>query len=78
MTEVHSQPEEAPVLPLPEGGLAATLASRICHDLTSPLGAIANGLELLTLSDAQRTPELDLIAESVESANARLRFFRLA
>ncbi|EYD73593.1 hypothetical protein Rumeso_04714 [Rubellimicrobium mesophilum DSM 19309] len=30
------------------------------------------------LSGTERTPEIDLIAESVESANARLRFFRLA
>lgn len=75
MTEVHSHSDD---IAARDGGLAATLASRICHDLTSPLGAIANGVELLILSGTDRSPEMDLISESVDSANARLRFFRLA
>ncbi len=58
--------------------LAARTASRICHDLVSPLGAIGNGLELLFLSGLEPSPESDLIAQSVESAGARIRFFRLA
>lgn len=58
--------------------LAAAVASRICHDVVSPLGAIANGVELLFLSGAERTPEIELIADSAEGASARLRFFRLA
>jgi histidine phosphotransferase ChpT len=57
--------------------LAALVASRICHDLVSPLGAIANGLELMALT-GEASPESELIAESVASANARLRFFRVA
>ncbi len=79
MTEVHMLPDVAAEV-LEDAGpdLAATMASRICHDIASPLGAIANGVELLLLSGAPRTPELDLIAQSVEGANARLRFFRLA
>jgi histidine phosphotransferase ChpT len=78
MSEVHNLPEEALVISPPKSDLASRLASRICHDLTSPLGAIANGVELLVLSGTERSPEIDLISESVESANARLRFFRLA
>jgi len=78
MSDVHLLPDEVPLGTAVQDSLAATLASRICHDLTSPLGAIANGVELLTLSGAARSPEMDLIAESVESANARIRFFRLA
>ncbi len=58
--------------------LASLLGSRICHDLISPLGAIGNGLELLSLSGVPETPELTLIRESVENANARIGFFRLA
>lgn len=54
------------------------LASRICHDLISPLGAISNGLELLAMSGMGDTPEMKLIEESVESANSRIRFFRVA
>jgi histidine phosphotransferase ChpT len=58
--------------------LNALLGSRICHDLISPLGAINNGVELLTMSGINAAPEIALIAESVENANARIRFFRIA
>ena len=58
--------------------LTALVGSRICHDLVSPLGAIGNGVELLGLSGAAASPELALIEESVQSANARLKFFRIA
>ena len=58
--------------------ISALLGSRICHDLISPLGAISNGVELLEMSGAQMGPELQLISESVENANARIRFFRVA
>ncbi|MEM9434039.1 MAG: histidine phosphotransferase family protein [Pseudomonadota bacterium] len=57
---------------------ASLLGSRICHDLISPLGAISNGLELLAMSGLPDSPELNLIEESIESANARVRFFRVA
>lgn len=78
MSEVHPALAEAQAEAHSADGLAATIASRICHDLVSPIGAIANGVELLLLAGAERTPEMELIAESVESANARMRFFRLA
>ena len=58
--------------------LTALVGTRICHDLVNPLGAISNGVELMGLAGASRTPELDLIEESVQSASARIRFFRLA
>lgn len=58
--------------------LATLIGSRICHDLISPLGAVANGLELLSLSNTDPSPELALVSESVTNANARIRFFRLA
>ena len=58
--------------------LAALLASRICHDLISPIGAIGNGLELLMMDAMSQGPEMALIAESVGHANARIRFFRVA
>lgn len=57
--------------------LAAMIGSRICHDLISPIGAIANGVELLGMSGAAPSPELALISESVTNANARIRFFRI-
>lgn len=58
--------------------LAALIGSRICHDLISPIGAITNGLELIEMSGAMQGPELDLIADSVGNAGARIRFFRIA
>lgn len=58
--------------------LAALIGSRICHDLISPIGAINNGLELLSMSGTHEGPEMDLIGESVGNASARIRFFRIA
>ncbi|RVT82610.1 histidine phosphotransferase [Rhodobacteraceae bacterium CCMM004] len=58
--------------------LSALLGSRICHDLISPLGAIGNGVELLEMARGGPSPELALISESVEAANARIRLFRIA
>ena len=58
--------------------LASLIGSRICHDLISPIGAITNGLELLDLTGAVQGPEMDLIADSVGNAGARIRFFRIA
>jgi histidine phosphotransferase ChpT len=58
--------------------LSALLGSRICHDLISPLGAIGNGVELLTMAGAGNSPEIALIAESVDNANALIRMYRIA
>ncbi|MDV7141741.1 histidine phosphotransferase family protein [Tropicimonas sp. TH_r6] len=57
--------------------LASLIGSRICHDLISPIGAIGNGLELLSMSGTGG-PEVALITDSVANANARIRFFRIA
>lgn len=58
--------------------ISALLGSRICHDLVSPLGAIGNGLELLQMMGGSDSPEMNLVAESVETAAARVKLFRLA
>ena len=57
--------------------LAALIASRICHDLISPIGAIGNGVELLGMDPGVQGPEMTLLAESVANATARIRFFRI-
>lgn len=64
----------------PEGAadLAALVASRLCHDLISPIGAIGNGIELLSLDLQPKSGEFVLLADSAAAANAKLRFFRLA
>ena len=58
--------------------LATLIGSRICHDLISPIGAINNGLELLGLTGGAQGPEMELISDSVEHAEARIKFFRIA
>jgi histidine phosphotransferase ChpT len=65
---------------LPALDLAALLASRICHDLISPVGAVINGLEVLDEDEdgEMREVALDLIRKSARTASARLQFARLA
>jgi histidine phosphotransferase ChpT len=58
--------------------MPALVASRICHDLISPLGAIGNGIELMALESGTQSAEMALVSESVRNASARLRFFRIA
>ncbi len=71
--------------PIEETDLVALVGSRLCHDLVSPVGAIGNGVELLGMAPATDAAggapmraELELVRESVDNAQARLRFFRLA
>ncbi len=54
-----------------------SLTARICHDLVGPVGAIANGVELLADDPAKPDPEvIQLIASSARSASQRLQYFR--
>lgn len=60
--------------------LASLLCSRLCHDLLSPVGALTNGLELL--SD-EKDPEMrkrcfELLEQSAKISADKLKFFRLA
>ncbi|MGB2202346.1 MAG: hypothetical protein ACPH5G_13525, partial [Pseudooceanicola atlanticus] len=50
--------------------IATLIGSRICHDLISPIGAIQNGIELLTM-EGKTGPEVALIEDSVRNASAR-------
>lgn len=60
--------------------LAAMLCSRLCHDLISPIGAVNNGIEVLSEEDdeAMRAQALDLVSYSAGEAVRRLQFYRLA
>ncbi len=60
--------------------LSALLCSRVCHDIISPVGAIANGLELLDEDADEETREIamGLIRSSTANASARLQFARIA
>jgi len=59
---------------------AALLSSRLCHDLISPVGALANGLEVLAEeTDAEmRGFAMDLINSSAQQASIKLQFARFA
>ena len=60
--------------------LAALLSSKICHDIISPVGAIANGLELLEEDHDEETHGFakELVRNSTLQATAKLKFSRLA
>lgn len=74
----HTPAGTQPSPPSKGPDLAALVASRLCHDLISPLGAISNGIELLMMEGDSLRPEIVLIAESIASATAKIRFLRLA
>lgn len=57
--------------------LTALVASRICHDLVNPLGAVTNGIELLELS-GKGGEEMALISGAASQALARIEMLRLA
>ena len=56
------------------------VASRICHDIISPIGAIHIGLELISMTASfdVKSPEMALIHDSCQDARARIEFFRVA
>ena len=59
---------------------ASLLCSRLCHDLLSPVGALNNGLELLTdeTDPEMRARVFQLLSESARASANKLKFFRLA
>lgn len=57
--------------------LTALVASKLIHDLIGPLGAVGNGIELLEMIHPP-SDELDLLRESAQAAQTRLRLYRLA
>ena len=55
------------------------LASRICHDIISPVGAINNGVELMQEMGTDGLDDgLELVGYSAEQAAAKLSAFRMA
>ncbi len=60
--------------------LAALLCSRVCHDVISPVGAIANGLEVLDDENdsGMRDIAMELIRKSARQASVKLQFCRIA
>jgi histidine phosphotransferase ChpT len=61
--------------------LAALLCSRVCHDIISPVGAIANGLELMDDPEVDadmKATALNMVRSSAKTATAKLKFCRIA
>ena len=61
--------------------LAALLCSRVCHDIISPVGAIANGLELFDdpeMDDETKETAMEMVRSSAKTASAKLKFCRIA
>lgn len=73
--------DQANTKPNKTASVIELLASRICHDLVSPVGAINNGVEFMEeMGDdpEQRKEALGLIAHSASQASAKLMAFRIA
>jgi histidine phosphotransferase ChpT len=58
--------------------LLELLAAKLCHDLVGPVGAVANGVELLRADGAGDPEVVGLIENSARSASRRLQLFRIA
>lgn len=59
--------------------VAELLCTRLCHDLTGPIGAVSNGAEFLEEEEFGMEPQaLELIISSAREAVARMQFFRHA
>ena len=63
----------------PDLKIAELLCTRLCHDLTGPIGAVNNGAEFLSEEGfGMQNQAVDLIVSSAHEAVARLQFFRMA
>lgn len=70
----------ATITKLTPTSLGALLCARICHDLISPVGALATAVEILDDESNSEMHEdaLDLVRNSSRQAGAKLRYLRLA
>jgi histidine phosphotransferase ChpT len=59
--------------------IAELLCTRLCHDITGPIGAVNNGAEFLEEENFSMNEDaLKLITDSAREAVSRLQFFRQA
>lgn len=69
-------PDSQAVVPI---HVVELLASKICHDLISPVGAISNGVEILEELGADAGEDVtELISFSATQANSKLKAMRMA
>ncbi|MEO9969951.1 MAG: histidine phosphotransferase family protein [Hyphomonadaceae bacterium] len=60
---------------------SAFIASRICHDMVSPVSSVASALEMLdddTLDEEMRGPSEDLLRDGAKKLQAYIMFLRYA
>ncbi len=66
-------------MPHHDSRLAEMLCTRLCHDLTGPIGALANGAEFLADEDfSMQGQAVELISQSAAQAVNRLQYYRTA
>jgi histidine phosphotransferase ChpT len=70
---VHSADAEAAGLPVAE-----SLVTRLCHDLSGAMSAMANALEMAVDDPGASGEALSIAAEGSQAVNARLRLLRAA
>jgi len=59
--------------------LAELLASRLCHDVVGPIGAVNNGMELLNEGELDMADDaLKLVGQSAQQASDLLQYYRMA
>ena len=59
--------------------VAELMASRLCHDLVGPIGAVGNGMELMADDEFGMADDaMRLAADSATHATDKLQFFRMA
>ncbi len=59
--------------------LVELICSRLCHELVNPIGAVSNGVELLSeIGGGMDKEALGLISQSAKTAGQRLQFYRIA
>lgn len=62
-----------------ESKLMELLCTRLCHDITGPVGAIANGAEFLAEEGGgMQGQAIELITQSASEAVNRLQYYRMA
>ena len=71
LREIHSDGVDIRVLEL--------LTSRLCHEISGPIAAINNGIELLAEEDSDfQQDALALVGDSARRASSQLQFYRFA
>lgn len=59
--------------------VAELMASRLCHDLVGPIGAVSNGMELMADDEFGMADDaMQLATNSATQATHQLQFFRMA